>query len=433
MSGKVTDIEEKRKNKSKNRPKKRIKKKKNINIKLLIIVAVFGYFLIRAIPMALSSYIKTETVEKEVFIDNIKTKGIIVKDETVYDERSENIEFGKEEGQRVGSGEVIAVSRPENFKAQEEELTKLDEQIILYEELLNEYRWLKSLKKKEKTATEDYLEHLKEKLGLKDEERLNSIKSDIENGTDNSDKFFTEEIEQLKNSKAEAEKSLESGVKTYVAEVPGIVSSNIDGFESEISSDMLDNLDFSKYNGIKEKLTSKEKKKAVKGVKLVEGHQWHLIMDIDKSYGEGLEGKGSLEVEFAKAKITLPGKIEKVETEDRSLVVLEFNEGLHKLYDQRHVDVSLVKAKYSGLKVPSSAITEKDGNRGVYIKEVSGIVSFIPVRLLYKGEEHSIVNEEEQGLIEIEKDGEKEKVRALQVFDEVFKNSMLVRENQVIN
>lgn len=427
MSGKISSLEERRKQK---KGSKQIKNKKKV--KFAIILVLIGYFVIRAIPMALSSYIKTEPVEKEMFTDKIKTEGVLLKNETVYSDSSENLEFTKSEGERIGSGETIAVSKSSNYDSLEKEIQSADESIALYTELQNEYNWLKGLEQKDEQAVEGYINYLGEKTELS-QEKLDSIRNDLERGTKTNESFFKDKLEELSASKAKAEKSLKTGKETYIAKAPGVISSRVDGLEKQLSPSTLEKLDFSKYNEIKTKVKSVDKESVAKGVKIVEGHIWYLAMELDKVYENEFKDKKNIEVEFQDGEFAISGKVHKLETKEKVLLVLEFNEGLHRVYDQRDVKVSLVKGRYSGLKVPSSSLIEKNGQRGVYIKEISGIVKFIPIRLLYKGDEYSIVNEEEEGTIEYERDGEVLTVRSLQVFDEVFKNSMMVRENQVIN
>lgn len=425
MSGNVTNIEERRK-------KRRNSKKQKKIIKILIIAVIIGYFIVRAVPMALSSYIDTEPVAKEVFTDKIESKGVVFKKETVYSSGPLDLEFAKKEGERIGGGETLAVSKSKDYGSLEKELQSANESIQLYTELLNEYNWLVELKEKEKDAVESYINHLKDKLALENE-RLESIKRDVQNGTKSNESFFKEEIEKAGSSKVQIEEKLKSGVETYIAKSPGVVSSKIDGLEKEITFEALEKLDNSKYNELKEKAKSIEEKDISKGAKVVEGHIWYLALDLDKAYADEFKDKNTVEVEINKGDYALKGKIKQVEVQDRTLMVIEFSEGLHKFYNDRYLEVSIVRGRYSGLRIPSSAITEKEGQRGVYIKEVSGIVKFVPVRLLYKGNEYSIVNDEEQGIIEYKEKGETVTARSLQVFDEVFENSIFVRENQVVN
>jgi len=60
--------------------------------------------------------------------------------------------------------------------------------------------------------------------------------------------------------------------------------------------------------------------------------------------------------------------------------------------DVRVATIDLVKKKYSGLKVPISAIHVKDKNTGVYTV-VDGIVRFKKVKILYKNNKYAIVEE----------------------------------------
>ena len=58
----------------------------------------------------------------------------------------------------------------------------------------------------------------------------------------------------------------------------------------------------------------------------------------------------------------------------------------------RFVKISLIKNKYSGLKIPVEALRVNDGKTGVYVV-VDGIVKFKKAKVLYKDDGYAIVEE----------------------------------------
>ena len=116
-----------------------------------------------------------------------------------------------------------------------------------------------------------------------------------------------------------------------------------------------------------------------------------------------------------------------------ALVVIKFTNYLYELYEERYLDIELIKNTYEGLKVPNESIVEHDKIKGVFIKDISGIVRFRPVEILARDTQNAIVSEGENGRIKIIKDGKEELVKTLQVFDEIFIDGSQVKEGQLIN
>ena len=75
------------------------------------------------------------------------------------------------------------------------------------------------------------------------------------------------------------------------------------------------------------------------------------------------------------------------------------------------------------------------GIKGVYIKDISGIVKFRPIKILASQNEHTIVSEGAgiNSIIEIEVNGEVQKYITIRMYDEVFVNGSKIKEGLIIN
>lgn len=85
--------------------------------------------------------------------------------------------------------------------------------------------------------------------------------------------------------------------------------------------------------------------------------------------------------------------------------------------------------------IPNKSIVEKDGIKGVYIKDISGIVKFRPIKILTSDEEHTIVSEGNGSskTIELEVNGKPQQFKTVQLFDEVFVNGSKLKEGLIID
>lgn len=206
-----------------------------------------------------------------------------------------------------------------------------------------------------------------------------------------------------------------------VSEVSGIVSyDNIDGLEKDI---MLEEITL---ENIMESTYKEKEIKSSNGIKIIKGQNWKIA------------GKTTLEyVDFFNKKKTegqninihidgkeLSGKVEEVLKEDDSLkVLISGGKNIQDIYNLRNIKFKVNRKSYEGLKIPSSSVYKKGSKQGVFIKDIGGIVKFIPIKIIYKNKDFVIVEDE--------KDSNKKVF--LRVYDEVFIKSSLIRENQIYN
>ncbi len=103
-----------------------------------------------------------------------------------------------------------------------------------------------------------------------------------------------------------------------------------------------------------------------------------------------------------------------------------------KIYDERFVNFDIIKYKHNGYKIPTKAIVEKDGIKGVYIKEISGIVKFKPVEIIKEEDKFVYVSSGENNTIVI-KGGQDKPVKTITVFDEILLNTKGVKEGIIVH
>ena len=78
---------------------------------------------------------------------------------------------------------------------------------------------------------------------------------------------------------------------------------------------------------------------------------------------------------------------------DKAVVVLALDTMNNELAQQRVLDITIVYEEHEGLKVDNRAIRFVDGQKGVYVF-IASQVKFLPVEVLWQGENYSIVKQE---------------------------------------
>lgn len=177
------------------------------------------------------------------------------------------------------------------------------------------------------------------------------------------------------------------------AQSSGVLSYILDGYESLLSPYTIPVLDSQKMSKISFDEQNVCTGKACKGeplFKIVDNDKWYAVtwMDIT-SLGSFEEGK--------KVRLTLPkgdveGKISKMyDNGNEIMIVMEFDCYYEDLASLRKIDTKLYTSTASGLIVNRSFIASREGTPGVYVLDVTGETTFVPVKILDSDSENSIV------------------------------------------
>ena len=165
--------------------------------------------------------------------------------------------------------------------------------------------------------------------------------------------------------------------------------------------------------------------------KIIDNFQWYMAIKIEdkKDIEEYVIGQ-SMKIELENG-TELNGTITTINfTGPSAVVVLRFNTYLHNDYKLRHSSVNLIHSKKEGFKIPSKIITERDGLKGVYIKEINGIVKFKPIKVIgEEGESTFIDKGDSNGYIELV---EGEPIKTITLFDEMFVDPSSVIEGEIL-
>ncbi|EOD01285.1 HlyD family efflux transporter periplasmic adaptor subunit [Caldisalinibacter kiritimatiensis] len=432
--------------------KRKIKRKRKRVMRLLLVFSVVMYILLRMTTSIIGSNIETVIVENGVISVTEKTKGIIIKDEKVYRALGYgNVNYFKEAGDKVAVGTKIAeISTTNRYNELKEELRNIDERLKIYqsenkiEEIFKDDigkvdYYIKQLENEisECIINGEYsrVQELKNKLNF----RIEMKKSITEPKG-----VVGESIERLKKKKKNIVKELENLKNTYYADSSGVLSLSIDGLEEIYSSNKISKLTPDDFRILERKIINLNNGQKVNHghpiFKISNNYKWYIIAKMNKESLDSLEEGKTVYIKVDDEEKAYEAKVYKINTVDKeSLIIFKFENYFYKFIDKRYVDIEIIKTKHEGLKIPKTSIVDKNGIKGVYIKDISNIVKFRPIQIIGTDDKYAIVSEGEKinlggrGKIEIKVNGVKEKKYTIYLFDKIIVNGSRVKEGQIIN
>ena len=429
---------------SKEKRDKRRKRKKWIRAAFISFILI--YLIFRSVPALYASNLKTVLVEEGTIEDSVHFLGIVVRNERVYRADGDGeISFFKKEGERVKVGAKIAeLSLKEEDSSLESELEEVNKKIESMEKVNKQKEIAKKDEIKSEKNTELVIAELQDNIINGNYDETAQLKEELycllgkKNNAIGENTLANQSLDNLKKKKEELTKEIQNSTVNYFSQEAGIVSFKIDGFEEIYSGKNILNYTLEDIRDKEaETKVSKNKSDVNAGdaiFKIMDNYNWYLLVDVDdikeiKSLKEGdmlsvcLDGRDE----------ELKGRIIKIQPKNgQGLVAIRLDTHFHDYYEKRNVDVKIIKSKNEGLKVPTKAICEKDGLNGVYIKDISGIIRFRPVKILGQNEEYAIVSKgNNNNLIDIE--GSDKKIKTIKVFDEILLTGGKAKEGQIID
>lgn len=391
---------------------------------------------------------KTVTVEKGILEELISSKAIMIKNESIYKSEANGIMTAfKEEGERLGKGiQVVKIDKSEDNNLLKE-LEELDKQIEIFKKTLGNKEILEIDKEKIQDNLDKVIDELQTSIISGNYSDAYIYKNNLMNNFDKEvivsgqNSLASQSLDSLINRKNEIMKNIEESSIVSYSKRGGIISYEIDGLEEIFSANKINEYKPGDFRIVDEKKNNLSETKEVKYgdplYKIIDNYRWYVMTEIDAKEVDKLEEGKIAYVKINDDDKKLISRIIKVsKEEEKCLVIFMFTDFFYKYYKERYVDIHIVKNRYEGLIIPNQSIVDKDGIKGVYIKDISGIVKFRPVKILISNEENTIVSEGE-GIyvkqIEINIDGEKQKTTTIQMFDEVFINGSKMKEGLIID
>ncbi|MGF6989063.1 hypothetical protein M2150_000301 [Lachnospiraceae bacterium PM6-15] len=362
---------------------KKYHKKPGFNIGLVLFGLAFFYIFANIITFFMDKNVTIYEVRQGSIYRDTSYSGLVLRQEMVVQtDRDGYVSQLAVEGSRVGARTLVYAMTDEKLtfaEAKEEEINDLSK-----EQSEDLYAKIQAFSSHFTTSSFSDVYQLK-----------GSIDTAFETNSTNSKKT---QIDGLSASAT-------PGLNLYNAAHEGIISYQIDGYETlsveELTKDMIEKKEYQR-----EELLDQEQVKAANPVyKVITDDAWKVAILIDDDTAQELIDKKSVSVKFAKDGVTDVAGIQVFTQKEANIAILSFNKGMVRYYNERYVDLDLILANAEGLKIPVSAVTKKSfyevpdeyltkgGNStatGVLVDNGSDNPTFVPVNIYAKDEEKEL-------------------------------------------
>jgi len=367
----------------------------------LWIAAAAGLVCVAAVVLLLVLSEHTVEVGKGSMTFTSADKGILIRKETLY--KSENygkVDFIAEEGQVVTEGTPIATVYSWNYndddyqalKVLEDTIMDYQQDNILKDVVLSDLSQL-SQTIEEKTA------FIRSVVRGEEEGDLLRLGRELQALMDERTEFLREAVtedEQLAAfyKQEEALKAkIEEWQETTLAKENGVVSFYFDGTETLLTPANLTKLTYKNISDIlngRTFYTTDETSAGRPFYRVVTPDEWYVIVICDQNVPEFSNGM-AFKVRFGDDKETTytANVTDYREDGGKHLYTFAFREPIGKLLQARQVSME-ISASYVGLLVPSGAVKEKDGVKGIYFKNGAN-KEFAPVSVLMEQDGEAVV------------------------------------------
>lgn len=410
----------------------------------IIISFVLLYLIFRSVPSLLASNAKTVLPEKGTLIEKISTHGFVIKHETVVRSNSSGeLEFSSTEGERVAAGvEIANINSLNDTSSLKQELLQIEESISALEKSEKETKLIVNEKEKIQELQKTLIDELQNVIASSKFDEVYLLKSQLAvyDEKDKDISFATtlvgQSIENLKSKRDSINSEIRNNHIKYYSSYGGIISYKIDGYEEIYLPKDFENYTYDKLV-FKELEDSELKSTVAVGepiFKIIDNLEWYIAIKIDDLKQINAFNVGdTIKITIKEDKQELKGKIVSINlSENKGVIVTKFNAMLHNFYNMRFAEVSVIKYKKEGYKIPTKSIVDKDSIKGVYIKDKSGIVKFRPINIIGEDDNYTYVDiGDNYGNIVIK--GQEQPMKTITLFDEIFLNTSSIKEGQILN
>ena len=370
--------------------------------KLLLITVIVLFVGINAIKF-FNPEIKTDMVQHGEMEMSYSLDALIIRNETVVTaDRSGVLESMVTENEMVRKDKHIAsIYESEVDESAKKKLIYINERIneiqtaraAATDNFSDDYRVESSIDSKVTemiSASESHdvskLVRLKNELAL-----LNDKKNALSGDTKKADEI----LNTLQAEKTQYEGKLSKSKQDLFSPASGIYSTNIDGFEKLVTDASTENLlpdDLETL--LKTKITSEDIKKSQIVCKVIDSFEWAASVIVTQNELSNIKIGDTVYLRNHNFSDDAVATVTYISTPQNGKYVLTATSDATCTWatEERIASIDLVKKRYSGLKVPISAIRVKDDITGVYTV-VDSIVHFKKVNILYKNNKYAIVEE----------------------------------------
>ena len=359
---------------------------------IAVLAAVLVYFAVQLYNY-LSDPVNTTLVVAGQAEDTIALNGWLLRDEEVLPAQSGTLSRVRQEGERVGVGQVLArVYANDGALQTVSQIETLELQLQQLQFALTSYLNPDAALKLDTSITGDILT-LRQSLTGGDYTAADSDIAQLKAAVLKRDHPYTsqEEIEtEIKAVEGQISslKASLSGAATITAKAAGTYSAVCDGYETVLTTAFLEDVTPGKLARLQPAGTGSNMGK------LIYGDTWYYVVSLPEAQAAQLKALGTVTLRFAKGfDQNLRMQVVSVSAAEngQAAVTLSCRKYLAQTTLLRHQAADVILRTYEGLRVPSNALrVSEEGVTGVYC--LDGVTAaFRPVTVLYQGQGYALV------------------------------------------
>ena len=389
---------------------------------IAVLTAVLVYFAVQLYNY-LSDPVNTTLVVAGQAEDTIALNGWLLRDEEVLPAQSGTLSRVRQEGERVGVGQVLArVYANDGALQTVSQIETLELQLQQLQFALTSYLNPDAALKLDTSITGDILT-LRQSLTGGDYTAAEGDIAPLKAAVLKRDHSYAsqEEIQTEIKSVEGQIKSLEASLSgtTVTARASGTYSAVCDGYETVLTKAFLEKVTPGKLARLRP-----VDEQSNMG-KLIYGDTWYYVVTLPEEQASYLKSQGAVTLRFAKGfdqNIRMQVVSVSAPEDGQAAVTLSCRKYLAQTTLLRHQAADVILRTYEGLRVPSNALrVSEEGVTGVYCVDGS-TAAFRPVTVLYQGQGYALVQPAEGA----------SDTQTLRVGDEVIATAGALSDGKVI-
>lgn len=358
---------------------------------ITVLAAVLVYFAVQLYNY-LSDPVNTTLVVAGQAEDTIALNGWLLRDEEVLPAQSGTLSRVRQEGERVGVGQVLArVYANDGALQTVSQIETLELQLQQLQFALTSYLNPDAALKLDTSITGDILT-LRQSLTGGDYTAAEGDIAPLKAAVLKRDHSYAsqEEIQTEIKSVEGQIKSLEASLSgtTVTARASGTYSAVCDGYETVLTKAFLEEVTPGKLARLRP-----VDEQSNMG-KLIYGDTWYYVVTLPEEQASYLKSQGAVTLRFAKGfdqNIRMQVVSVSAPEDGQAAVTLSCRKYLAQTTLLRHQAADVILRTYEGLRVPSNALrVSEEGVTGVYCVDGS-TAAFRPVTVLYQGQGYALV------------------------------------------
>jgi hypothetical protein len=369
--------------------------------------------------------------------DSIEAEGWLIREEQPLSAQSGIIDLTREEGEKVGKGQTVALIHRDNRALElQSELDALEQEISLLDYALGQGEAGVSTAHLDETilqsvidlrgsvAADDYAELEDQIIGLKSQ----VLKRDYIYEQDLDISQLSQQRKELMEQYSLLKEQAGTATSRVTAPCSGTFSTLVDGYESLLTPELLETLTLAE---LKELVSQRIVPQNSTG-KLITSSKWYLAVDLDEEQAKRLKAGRTVDLAFAgEMEQEIPVEVERIGAVEngRCLVILSTDRRLKETILLRQQRVELIFERYQGLRVPktslrmvSKEVTDSETDEkteesvlGIYTV-VGGQAEFKQVEIISEGTDYYVVKSVSNGSRAL-RAGDEVIVRGVGLFD----------------